>query len=586
MRAALRRAGRFVSAAAIVLAAASPLYGLSVQEAIWGFDGQVVPDRINILSVLVANDTGLPFNRTLQLYKRSPIQRLGATHLKDCFIAPFGQRWVQFHTHNSESNEEWVLSWGRGLTESTTLNSPRLGPPARVLLTDRSDPFARRISLKGFPEEIFPVTAAATDGLHSLVIDHVPQWEPVRRRAFLDWLHRGGTVHLLADPKGQRLEFPATLSVLNTDLDRFRGGAGRVVRHNLTRTKMDYQHLAARGFPSLKLQKQDDWQSITRIEDPVFRRLRNFTRADHNWWFIYIFALIYIVLIGPVNYLLGRKWRDYRLTILLFVGGVVVFSFVFERIGRRGHGESAAVYSLSYVRPVGPGTYDVTQWLNVFVTRGAYYHIEHPCPHNLYSTCQITERVNGAIRSGKDGTFAVDIPLYSSRAFLHRGIMKGPDLGLKIARWGGGGPEDLVLGVGPEFPKDVLRMWAFAGGNFRELVASGSTLRTAGTTTRKADFLKLQSVLGSADFMPLGYPGEREKDVDVLKSYRQMIKPLIAFSLGGANAFRLNVTGDPPPTNCVQVFIMAKRHENFGLKENPFGTEKGYVMYHVCLFQE
>lgn len=586
MRATLRQVRWVLTAAALLVAAASPLQALSIQETIWGFDGQVVSDRINILSVLVANDTGVPFNGTLSLHKKNPIQRLGATHVQDCFISPFGRRWVQFHTHNSESNEEWRLSWGRGLNQSTTLNSPRLGPPARVILTDRSDPFARKVSLKGFPEEVFPVTAAATDGLHSLIIDHVPQWEPVRRRAFLDWLHRGGTVHLLPDPKGQRVRFPPALSVLNTNLDRFRVGAGSVVRHNLTRTRMDYRILASRGFPQLRLKKRDDWQCITRIEEPIFRRLRGFTRADHNWWFIYIFALLYIVLIGPVNYLLGRKWRDYRLTILLFAGAVMLFSLVFERIGRRGHGEAAAVCTLSYARPVGPGAYDITQWVNVFVTRGAYYRVEYPSPHNLYSTCQITERVNGIIRSGKDGVFTVDVPLYSSRAFLHRGMMKGPDLGLKILGGGGGEDDDLVLGFGPAFPKDVLQMWRFTGGNFRKLVASGSTIRATDPPIPKDEFLELESVLGSADLMPLGYPGEQKKDVDVLKSYKQMIKPLIAFSLGGANVFRLNVTGGATPADCVQVFIMAERPKSFGLKDNPFGTETGYVMYHVYLFKD
>jgi len=584
-----RHARTFAAVLAVGLWMTTPLAALSVQETFWGFDGQIVPDRVNILSVLMANDTDMPFNGTLKLHKQSALQPLGATHVQECFVSPFGRRWVQFYTHNCERDEEWVLSWGRGLNQNTTLRTPRLGPPACVILVDRADPFARKMALKAFPEEIFPVTAAATDALDTLIIDHVPPWEPVRRQAFLEWLRRGGTVHLLADPKGSRLTFPAELAVLNVDLDRFRVGAGRVVRHQLTRGAIDPGRLAVKGFPPLRLTQKSDWQAVDRIEDPVFRRLRGFTRADHNWWLIYVVALIYIVLVGPVNYLLGRKWRDFRLTILVFVGAVVLFSVVLERIGRRGHGEAAAVHALTYARPVGPDTYDVTQWLNAFVTRGAYYTVEHASPHSLYSTCQLEERVNGIIRNGKDGVFAVDMPLYSSRSFLHRGVMKGPELGLKVLRWEGGAvPGQLVLGFGAAFPTDAVEMWALAGERFLELKVQGTELRPAdvGQSKSQEEFLKLEHVLGTADFTSFGYYDDASDEVDVLKSYRQLVRPLIAYSLGGGGAFQQNVTGRAPAPDCVQVFVLASRPESFALKGESFGRERGYVLYHVCVFRD
>ena len=39
-----------------------------------------------------------------------------------------------------------------------------------------------------FPEDLFPLTGAALSGLGTVVLDHVPRWEPAKRQAFLDWL--------------------------------------------------------------------------------------------------------------------------------------------------------------------------------------------------------------------------------------------------------------------------------------------------------------------------------------------------------------------------------------------------------------
>ena len=580
---------RILAAAALLLCGlVSPVRGLTVQEVLWGFDGQVVPDRINLLSLLVVNDTGTPFSGTLELYRTDGLKPVGASEVQDCFLAPFGTRWVQFYTHNSGENEEWILRWGRGLRQSMELTVPRLGAPARVLLNDPGDPFARSGSLKAFPEDIFPVTVAATDALESIVMDHAPRWEPVRRQAFLDWLRRGGTVHVLLGRSGRTPEFPSDLAVLNTAVDRFRVGAGLVVRHDVSRSGIDDQTLTDRGFPRLRLEKLEEWNSIAKVEDPFFTRLRSFTRAKHHWWLIYPYIILYIVLIGPVNYLLGRKWRDYRLTLLFFVG-VMAFSAVFlEWVGRRGHGESAAVHTLSYARPVADGVYDVTQWVNAFVTRGAYYKIQHDAPHSLYTTGQDMESVNGVIQNGPDGTFTVDMPLYSWRSFVHRGKMKGPDLGLKLAKWSAGsGPEELVVACGPDFPKEVLGAWALSGDNFYKLQADGRQLELVSPPQGKSkeEFLVSDQSFHGLPFMPFGGPAEDDTELDTKASYEKMVPALVAYGLGGAKDFRYRVSGEARSRDSLQVFIVARCPESFFIREKPFGRETGYVLYHVCFFE-
>jgi hypothetical protein len=365
-------------------------------------------------------------------------------------------------------------------------------------------------------------------------------------------------------------------------------GAGLVVRHDLPRTGIDDPMLADEGFPRLRLEKSEEWNAVARVEDAFFTHLCTFTRPRHHWWLIYPYVIIYIVVIGPINYLLSRSWRDCRLTILFFVAVVGVSAVFMEWIGRRGHGESAAVHTLSYARPVGDGDYDVTQWVNAFVTRGAYYKVRHDAPHSLYSTGHDTETVNGVVRNGPEGTFTVDMPLYSSRSFVHRGKMKGPELGLKVLKWSASsGLDELVLGRGPDFPKEVLGMWALFEDGVYKLQTDGKQIQLPNPAQRRSkdEFLSTGKTSHSFPSMPFGSPEESQAELDPKASYEKMAPPLIAYSLGGAKDFRYRLSGETFPPDSLQVFIMARCPESFFIREKPFGRETGYVLYHVRVFE-
>ena len=156
-----------------------------------------------------------------------------------------------------------------------------------------------------------------------------------------------------------------------------------------------------------------------------------------SWSLIYILAIAYAALVGPANLRAGRKLADYRLRIALLLATVAGFALLFDVVGRRGQGGACVVHSLSYARGLVGDTYDVMQWVNVFAVRGAHYTITHAASHNLYATGQDYEPVNGVIESGKDGRFVVDMPMFSRRAFLHEGEMKGANIPVKIVSWDG-----------------------------------------------------------------------------------------------------------------------------------------------------
>src|SRR5450631_1541927 len=153
--------------------AALSVQALEVQQVKWGFDGQVVPGRFNLLSVLVANPDAAPFDGTVNYYKsRGLAERVGAVYESPCYLSPMTTRWLQFYVYIDNRYDQWRLEWGRGPDDHHDVEAPKWGPPARVFLSDSGAPLDKVSAFKQFPEELFPPTVAATSGLDSLLLDH------------------------------------------------------------------------------------------------------------------------------------------------------------------------------------------------------------------------------------------------------------------------------------------------------------------------------------------------------------------------------------------------------------------------------
>ena len=160
--------------------------------------------------------------------------------------------------------------------------------------------------------------------------------------------------------------------------------------------------------------------------------LKSLTRPRHNWVLIYSLAIAYVITVIPGVYVLGRNRYDYRIVYGALIGLIVLFSFGFAWFGRRGHNESNAVNTIAIARPLAGGAWDVSSWTNVFVINGADYQLVHGGSGRLYSTAQTFEAVNGVIRNGARGRFDVDIPPYSSQAFVSRMKVANDPLGVKL----------------------------------------------------------------------------------------------------------------------------------------------------------
>ena len=575
---------------AFVLFGAARVEALEVRQVLWGFDGRVVPGRFNPVAVLVANPGGGAFDGEMTL---APTLGYGgprgAAYVQPVFIGPQSARWVQFEAFIGSGAEEFSLVWGRGAKERETFDRQLpTGPPACVWLVDAADSFARPGAFKAFPDQLFPTTVAATDGLDAVILDYAPRWEPARREAFLDWLRRGGTVHLVHGANGGLPVFTDTLAVLNGDGETARVGAGQVVRHRVARTELRPETLTARGFPPRELQTPQN-PAVTNFEETLYQRLASLTRPNVSWWLLNSLTFFYIALIGPVAWRLARR-MDFRWTIAGFLGVVALFGLAFSIVGRRGYGESQTVHSLSIARSLGGPRWDVTQWLSAFATSSGQYTLTHAAPANLYATSTSDDAASGQILNGKDGKLLADIPLFSSRTFTHRGVMQGDDFGVVVEKWEtqSDGKElaspvlkTLVLKIGSGFPSEVLDV------SVRHRNRIYSMWKDRGRYELKAgDGVMMADLFNREKLQPLTYgfnyygnskatPAERLREV----------LPLLQARALGAGDITPQISQRPLPANQLQLLIAAPAPAGFQMQGQGFGHENGVVLYVQDIFQ-
>lgn len=574
-----------VAGLCLLFAAAGFCRAVEVAEVRWGFDGRAVPGRINLLSVRLSNQSAEPFDDVVSFQRTDGLGKdLGAPQRETCYVAPFTSRWVQFYPYAFGPDDEWTLRLGRSKRES--VSAPRLGPPAAVVLTDPGRGLGGRAALRGFPQDLFPVTVGATDGLHCLVVDYAPELDPLRRQALLDWLRRGGVLHVLGGPEGRYPRFSRELAVLNDPARRFRVGAGYVVRHPALGADVDERFLARAGCPLPNLPEGRGAPYQAQFAEEATQTLKSLVRPEHNWPLIYTALVAYLVLVFPVNYLVGRQVKGARRPVLVFLVVAVGFALLMGALGRRGAGERSVTHTLAYARALQPGQYDVTEWSNVFVSDGDYYLLTHPAECNIYSACQRFEGVNGFIDNGRAGRFVVDIPLYSSRPFLHRARMDGPDLGLQVLNWEGRtGANWLTVGVGDDFPERTHDMSLI----YREAVYSvrrrGDRLAvSAGAGRDRRAYLEEGGVEQHFVATPRGgmWMGGEQQEAD--EAFHDLCRPLITWAFTHGGAWPDHVF-PPHEQDVAHLLIYADLPEAFGLEGLEAGRQVGRVLYHVPLIK-
>ena len=577
----------FVVMAALALGlAARPAQALEITRVLWGFDGRAVPERVNLLSVLVDNPVATPYNGDATVYQTDPTgKREGALVAQPLYVGPFGSRWVQFAVYVAGDQEDWTLELAR---RGHRLDAPTLAAPARVYLLYPDAVSVRAMDAKSFPEDLFPSSVSATDGLDSVLMDHAPRWEPLRRQAFVDWLRRGGTVHVFVGQDGRYPTFTGELAVLNAQAPRQRVGAGLVVRHAADEQKPGERSLAEQGFPPLTLERAQNRYYMDSMDSDILRGLARLVQPKHSWVLIYLVLVVYGALVVPVNWLMGRKGRGFRAPLIFFLACVLCTTVLLSFIGRRGYGETQRQVSVAVARQLDDGVYDVTHWTNVFMTRGGQYPLAYPGDSGIYSTAQTAETVNAVAVNGVGGRLTADIPLYSSRSFLHRGKMHGPDLGLRVVKVKPGKQPDeprlsLVCSVGPQFPEHVIHAWALYRDRFYQMDRKGDRLSLVDVVGQQSGSFLAESQRQMEQTYFRGPSDQGDAEAPAEQTFARLERPLIAHCLGGTQESAYHFSGGTAAEDRIQLFIFAAGSGAFA--EGPAGgPQTGDVLYHIDLF--
>ncbi len=602
-----------VCCAGMVLLFPTCVFALDIEEVIWGFGTQQAKGKCVPLSLLLSNNTPEGFDELIQLNRlQFSGSKVGAPLCRKVYLAPYSSQWVQFYPYPiDEGREEWSLNWGPRFIYSRKIarngsvsdnNQTREDSLARIILTSTTSLSQSGGPFKRYPEELFPPAVTATDSLDEVILDHVPRWDAARKVSFMDWLFKGGTLHLLPDSSGTNLDFTTSMSELNTPQDHFRVGSGLVIRHPETIHKLTKNQLVARvlaahsdEFSAIAAtasstenkkqptaQSENDSYSFGDANAALLNIISEMTRPDHNWTIIYVMSVLYIFIIFPGCYLFNKRQKSYhyRNSLLFLLITVVVFSTVFWRIGKRGYGETTAINSLIIAHPLKDDQCDVTCWNNAFVTDGAEYQFSSSGDGIIFTTAQEAEKVKGAIFNGVEGRFYSDIPPFSSRSFMYR--IKAPfkNQNIKVLEYKIGANsilESLKLEINPAFPQNPLNLHVLYGRTLYHLQQTQENNRTSWTLHKARTPLSAWQSTMESDSNFARRSGYLEEEQEIRVIYDLLYRRLVLKEL---NLLRPSQLSNYQSNKArVKLFLYSDIPEELKLKTNVHGDQQGRALF-------
>lgn len=562
---------------------------LVVRDPVLGFGGVFLPDRFNLVSVEVQNTGAQPFEGRISL-EDGGVSGGTVPYEQALFLSPGASRWVQFYPFVS-GYQRWSLSWRdkAGHGDSAPLRSDenvKAGGPVTVIFNAPDAPRSQQSRLRPFLENLFPPAVTATEGLHAVVLDHVPRWDALRRQAFRDWVYRGGLLHLLPGVDGKYPEFADELAPLNITAEKGHFGAGRIIRHTQTRSEIEERMLET--DPVLLSDGKGYMQGIS---DLIVNRLSDITRPNISWGLIYMLTIVYVVLIGPVFYL--QRKRDYRVMLAGFAVTVALFAWLFTAVGRRGYGEKQIVHSVGFAESLGGNRYLATQWMHAFATSSDRYRFQFPGPGNAYAALASSGTVKARVINGADAAMEADIPLFSGRPLIHSGVLTGDDTSVEIVEWKtrtGQSPNDIESGrlesfrIKPNtnFPKAVESMVVL----YRERVYTMALTEGMWVAESPSASKDLAASFTEKSLDQIGYYGGNN-DVDFaappevrLKKRLGDLDMLFKGQLTGAVAYtRQRITRPAMDADTARLFIYTRTPDAFVVPGKNFQFGGGYILY-------
>lgn len=479
-------------------------WAVEFREVRWGFNGAVKRHEFNLCSIELINPNPEPFQGQIELRPIRSIYTEVPLIEPDVYIGPGESRTIQFLPFISSDNPEWEVRWGSYPQERQEL--PR--PTREVLLpvvVQFLNPQALSSPIKGieaFLELDFPIGAPGAEVLGTVILDHVPRWDEVRRRAFRDWLGQGGELYLLNDRDGKHLEFPAPLEELNVTADRFAVGQGAVIRHALIQDAGEIPALVSRiAVPTSDASAPNFGYTNNNFSDPragglsqLFQNMQAKVRPNHNWPLIFFLAVIYLLVLFPGIWIFSRKRGDFRVTYAAILGTVTLFSFLYAEIGKRGYDESTGLQEMIIAEPLGNQRLLVRSYSNLFVTDGGEYPITprgEGAVVSLDAGGQEAARFSGSasIFGRPKAGLVADIPPFSSCSYQTHSILPvQSDYSLVVDKFEFENGNLKVEGrIGSGIPADAKVYFVTDVNSAIEMTRQGNTCSTRGPANSAAD---------------------------------------------------------------------------------------------------
>jgi hypothetical protein len=537
----------------------------------WGFDGKARIGQFNLLTVQFFNPSDRPWEGDLLLEAQAGLGHVDIPILHPgLFVEPYGQRQIQFLVFLPQPSD-YLLRWGRGRINQFRIDEPDVASkPAVVQITGDLDASPGMRGVPRFPASAFPPSAAGLDGLGTVLLSRVPRWNEPQRQAFRDWLAAGGTMHLYHATGGEFPVFPAGLTELNEPSDEFTVGSGRVIRHASTIQQASNPFSQSEESSATRY---SEWQTTSNL----LTLLREMTIPEHNWTLIYLLAVVYLLLLFPGCWLLGRRRGDYRITYAAVLGTVFVFSMGFHTVGARGYGERTSINSVAIAKPAADGRVVLTQWSNLFVTGGGQYAVKHHAEGLAYSTGQLFEAVLGRALNRPQGAMLVDAPAFSARGIVHTGVLPGEAINLQVEEIRV--ENNRLRGLRMRLPEDVA-------GNPDPLFQAQALYRDrlyalkpqAGGAYSISGEQPLTNVLDPQQWSVYQNPWQRSR-FETEELYRRTFGPLIAHDLGitgqaDRDAFAL-------PLDELRIYLFTPMPEAFFAGGDTSSQQSGRVLYVV-----
>ncbi len=586
-----------------------------IVEAIWGFDGRVVPGQFMPLSLLLDNLSDEPIEAQATLASTSGMLReVGGTAIQPVFLGPNSRRWVQFYPYITTRMTTWRftlrtkdrthtfddIDQPRAVFDNSGRSDQNAPQSLPAVILDPTGVLSKQpTSIKHMPAEIFPPYATATHGLYAMFLDHVPDWEAPRQEALLSWLKSGGRLHLLLDQNNQTLRFSGALAVLNEPFPEFRVETGTVTRHDFQRAQLTIQTVTPAVTPpetapedaadakafNLNQTNGAAWRTGQIDDDEVFSELRLLTQPDHAWGLIFLLSLCYIGLIFPGCWILSKqRTLHFLVTYGAIAGLAALFSLCFLLIGRRGYGETTSVHTLAVARGEDETHWSLFEYSTLFVTAGDNYTIDSKGQQALLASGANEESVDADITSGNTASFVSRIPPFSNQALISRRRLQTDDWNLAVTGFSQNGAQltSLTISFGDKFPtgKEVQR-FVMHGRDVHGMTidADRKQLTLANSRQRLQDFCEPDRIDGSGTLMtPFGFVPQREPEPDpVLKCFKDALPRLAQRSLiddcvQSVERFRL-------PEGRVRLLVYAPIPDSMQLSVSATARRSGRILF-------